>query len=162
MSKKTDGAMQGHGGLEFRSEDELQATKTHHYLTSDKRAAKYYAGLASEAHETTRQEGGRNYVHVPKGAEPSIARVLSIDSPGRKLLENDPHSGQQGGHNYKTSFRTKANIPPQYVLGKKNSPPGADAEVFQQKLANAGLKVKLTKAGELLREVQSDDEGDFK
>jgi type III effector protein AvrRpm1 len=56
---------------------------------------------------------------------------------------------------------TSNNIPPARVLGPKNSDAGANAEVFRQVLADRGTNVSTRRAGELLREVQSDSEDDF-
>ena len=47
------------------------------------------------------------------------------------------------------------------IVGSKKSGSSADGAIFQRELLRAGILVSPQKAGELLREVQSDSDEDF-
>ncbi len=105
----------------------------YHYLTASRDRAKAFADQHLSGHP------------------PAIVRVLGA---GHAFpIESDPQSA-----NSFEGFRTDSDIGPHLVLGSKHGPPAEDAEGFRQQLSQAGVQVDRVRAGELLREVQSDSE----
>jgi hypothetical protein len=123
---------------EYPSSDAKRNTDTHHYLAADKESAEDYAGLAAKHQQ----------------AKPALVRTIGVNHQFK--LRRDPDG--RGS----SELRTPSDIPASYVLGAKKSPPGPDAAIYKGTLERYGISVSEKEAGELLREVQSDDEDDFK
>ena len=88
------------------------------------------------------------------GHAPTLVRVLGA---GHAFpIESDPNSTE-----LYEGFRTSLDIGSHLVLRSKRSPAAEDAEGFRQQLSQAGVQVDRDRAGELLREVQSDSEDDL-
>ncbi|MFC7633978.1 hypothetical protein [Paraburkholderia humisilvae] len=112
-----------------------ESARTHHFLTGKKDTAEFYATLGSKTH-------------------PGKVLIRTIGLPSEDIpFEADPFDDR--------ALRTSKDIPKEHVLGRKTDPSGDDARIFQNELHKNGLNVDLQTAGQLLREVQSDDEEDF-
>ncbi len=103
-------------------------------------------------HVTERDTVAENYALMH--SNPAMVRVIC--RPQDLGLVRDP-----GSERSQDAWATTKDIPPKYVVGSKRQPPGADAEVFQNLLSRVGVdNVTRKQAGKLLREVQSDSEGE--
>ncbi|CDG82318.1 hypothetical protein GJA_1680 [Janthinobacterium agaricidamnosum NBRC 102515 = DSM 9628] len=120
----------------FRAADKTAftevGTKPTHYFTGDKKVAASFAQI--------------------NGRGAALVRTMGAHTNKHTTFERDSYMSDR------TAVHTKDDVAPKHVLGSKRSAPGKDAEVFQRRLKDQGVKVDLKTAGELLRDVQSDDE----
>lgn len=141
VTRKSGGATEGASTAHSSPADKLiENAKRHNYLTSHDKTAKSYARLADYEN-------------------PALVRTIGVRNNFN--IELDPESKDENGEVSKYSCRTTDSIPKKYIVGSKHSEPGADAKIFKQELADAGIKVSTSRAGKLLRAVQSDSEDDF-
>jgi type III effector protein AvrRpm1 len=118
--------------------------------------SKYKGALNSAQNNnffTSNKEGAKTYARKSLETGPAIARTLGIKESFS--VHRDPDSDDHANQ------RTSSNIPPDYIVGSKKSGSSADGAIFQRELLRAGIPVSPQKAGELLREVQSDSDEDF-
>jgi type III effector protein AvrRpm1 len=86
----------------------------------------------------------------------STSAIVGVLGAGQEFpVESDPKGVGLA------ACRTGSDIGRHLGLGSRRSPPGNDAEGFRLLLDKAGMKVDRKKAGELLREVQSDSEDEM-
>jgi hypothetical protein len=144
-NRKVSGAFEG--GLEFFNDspevmEELSNnTQQNHHFSSDKETSRLYAGLAA------------------KGASIAPAMVRTLGIRHDFSLENDQDAGDSD--QVAVAWRTPSDIPRNYIIGSKKSDSGEDAAIFQRELQRANIVLPESKAGQLLREVQSDSDEDF-
>ncbi|RMS35366.1 hypothetical protein ALP68_200299 [Pseudomonas ficuserectae] len=141
VNRKTDGATEGSRTSNSAPTDTLiRNARRHNYLT---------------AYDVT----AKNYARRADPESPALVRTIGVKSNFN--IELDPESKDENGEISQFSCRTTDSIPKKYIVGSKSSQPGADAKVFKTELSNAGFEVSTSRAGELLRAVQSDSEDDF-
>jgi type III effector protein AvrRpm1 len=120
----------------FGADSELaEANSQHHHFAANKSVANVVAMTSSPGEE-------------------ALVRLIGVANEMR--LEPDPFMRTANG------VRTNADVPSEFVLGSKHSPPRANGEVFRRALSRAGIDVDQDRAGQLLRTVQSDSEDDFR
>ncbi|WP_239689890.1 type III effector [Pseudomonas syringae] len=141
VSRKTDGATEGAStSYSAPTEELIRNARRHNYLTAYDVSA-------------------RNYARRANPENPALVRTIGVKS--NLNIELDPDSKDENGEVFGFNCRTTDSIPKKYIIGSKSSQPGADAKVFRKELSNAGFEVSTSRAGELLRAVQSDSEDDF-
>ncbi|MFE8645374.1 hypothetical protein ACFX58_09855 [Sphingomonas sp. NCPPB 2930] len=131
---KKEGATTGGDMFMSFSDPAKSEARNQHYFASDRRMAKDFAMFADMNN-------------------PALVRTIGVKSNFN--LETDPRTGEP-------AVCTTDSIPAKYVLGSKSSPAGANAKVFKKEMKRAGHDVSTDRAGQLLKEVQSDsDDDDF-
>ncbi|MBO9757865.1 type III effector [Xanthomonas phaseoli] len=133
-SHKRDGATAGGNANMFMnlSSAAHEESANNHYLSSSKKEAKNFAMFADMDN-------------------PALLRTIGVRSSFN--LISDPRTGG-------TAYMTGQSIPSKFVLGRKNSSPGENAQVFKKEMHAAGYEVSTEQAGALLRDVQSDSDDD--
>ncbi|GKT19689.1 hypothetical protein AVHY2522_23395 [Acidovorax sp. SUPP2522] len=141
FQRRRSGAVEGtlRAGYEL-NENVIESASQHNYFTGSRESAKCYA----------RRSDPQN---------PTLVRTIGL--PNNFNLELDPDSRDENGEIFKYNVRTKSSIPSKFVVGSKHSAPKNDAQVFKAEMREAGHKVSLEQAGQLLREVQTDSDEDF-
>jgi hypothetical protein len=95
-----------------------------------------------------------------KPEHPAIVRTIGAHTNKHRASSFEAATTDPAAYN--EWIRTPKDIKSKHILGSKRSPPGANAEVFHDRLKRAGVeKIDTATAGRLLREVQSDSEDDF-
>lgn len=142
--RKTDGATKQrraqHGEGEGQRKLETTAAQ-HHYLTTDKDEANFYATIRTGSHQ-------------------AFARVLG--SQQGMDLHADPDSYKNIDERTKvTAFRTEEDIPARHVLRSRGRPSRANGSVFRDLLRLEIPDVSADKARQLLERVQTNSEDDL-